>query len=110
MNWHGCPQVKLPLLGVELDSGDVNIFPTVADAQSYIESYDLDTWQLFGADGLVFALSSNGEGQPVIIKPTSDHDTIKLREFIQRYLDVLGYKADTERAKLNTILDNLKRF
>lgn len=104
------PQVKLPLLGIELDSGDVNIFPTVAAAQSYIESYDLDTWQVFGADGLVFALTSNGAGQIVTIKPTGERDTIKLREFIQRYLDALGYKADAERAKLNTILDTITRF
>ncbi len=104
------PEIKLPLLGVELDSGDVNIFPTVAAAQSYIESYDLETWQVFGADGMVFALTCNGEGQLVTITPTGEHDTIKLREFIQRYLGVLGYKADTERAKLNTILDTITRF
>lgn len=104
------PPIKLPLIGVELDSGDVNIFPTVAAAQSYIESYDLDTWQVFGADGLLLSLTSNGAGQLVTIEPTSNHDTVKLRELIQRYLGVLGYKADAERAKLNTILDTLTRF
>jgi hypothetical protein len=101
------PAIKLPLLGVELDSGDVNIFPTVAAAQSYIESYDLSTWQVFDAEGLVMSVSSNGEAKPVTVRPTAERDKKSLRKFIEQNLEVLGNKAATERAKLESILEAL---
>jgi hypothetical protein len=101
------PPIKLPLLGVELDSGDVNIFPTVADAQSYIESYDLATWQVYDADGLIMSVSSNGETKPVTVRPTGEFDRNSLQKFIEQNLEVLGKKAATERARLESILEAL---
>lgn len=101
------PPIKLPLLGVELDSGDVNLFSTVADAQSYIESYDLATWQVFDADGLLMSVSSNGEAKPVTVRPTGERDKNSLRKFIEQNLEVLGNKAATERTNLESILKAL---
>ena len=101
------PPIRLPLLGVELDSGDVNLFSTVAEAQSYIESYDLATWQVFDAEGLVMSVSSNGEAKPVTVRPTAERDKKSLRKFIEQNLEVLGNKAATERAKLESILEAL---
>ncbi len=101
------PPIKLPLLGVELDSGDVNIFPTVADAQSCIESYDLATWQVFDADGQAMSVSSNGEAKPVTVKPTGGRNKNSLRKFIEQNLQALGNKAATERARLESILEAL---
>jgi|GEM_PF-1725188 len=101
------PPIKLPLLGVELDSGDVNLFSTVADAQSYIESYDLATWKVFDADGLLMSVSSNGEAKPVTVRPTGERDKNSLRKFIEQNLEVLGNKAATERTHLESILDAL---
>ncbi len=101
------PPVKLPLLAVELDSGDVNLFSTVADAQSYIESYDLATWQVFDAAGQVMSVSSNGEAKPVTVRPTGERDKNSLRKFIEQSLEALGNKAANERAKLESILEGL---
>jgi len=103
------PPIKLPLLGVELDSGDVNIFQTVTEAQSYIESYDLATWQVFDAEGLLMSVSSNGEAKPVTVRPTGERDKKCLRKFIEQNLEVLGNKAATERAKLESILEGLSQ-
>ena len=103
------PPITLPLLGVELDSGDVNIFPTIADAQGYIESYDLATWKVFDAAGQVMSVSSNGEAKPVTVRPSGESDENSLRRFIEQNLQTLGNKAAPERAKLESILEGLSQ-
>jgi hypothetical protein len=53
------------------------------------------------------SVSSNGETKPVTVRPTGEFDRNSLQKFIEQNLEVLGKKAATERARLESILEAL---
>jgi len=75
-----------PIFGIELDSGDVNVFMTQAAAESYVEFPDLDNWLLFDVNGRVLKLSVEAGWGGVRLASTEECDKERLLGFVTAYL------------------------
>lgn len=100
--------MHLPLFGLELDSGDITQFERVSEAESYIESYDIDTWRVFDALGQMCSIEPS-EPSPMVrltLKPSETAQAIV--PAIVSYLarpSTSGTKAETA---LRMVLDRLQ--
>lgn len=66
------------------DSVNLDVFPSLAAAESGTEVYDLQTLVYFATDGTV--LAATAEGYAVRLAPTSDRRADELRDRLRVYL------------------------
>lgn len=89
--------MNLPILGVD-DAGDIHIFNSVSDAESYIEWQDINEWSVYTADGFIMKPSVLRQGflQPIKteLKCSAESAVDRLRDSIIRYLQPRGYERN----------------
>ena len=103
--------MQLPLFGVEMDSGDITLFEKLSDAESYIESYDIDTWQVFDSAGGMCKIEP-GKIEPMVKITTEESIEIRqLMPIIGKFLarpSTAGSKIEAEIRKVLMLVDKSK--
>lgn len=91
-----------------MDSGDITLFEKLSDAESYIESYDIDTWRVFDSEGRMCKIEP-GKIEPMV-KITIE-ESLEIRQlmpiigkFLARHSTV-GTKVETELRKVLELLN-----
>lgn len=102
-----------PILGVETDSKDVDIFESIEHAESYMEPEDADEWEVYTAEGLIVRVTVEGRTQGLFanrghikLEVTTELAVEKLKLALQHYLSVLGQRpaADSSLGSLVQLL------
>jgi hypothetical protein len=88
-------QIAEPIIGIELDSKDVNVFWKMPEAEMYVEPADIDNWLFFDSIGRELRITPNLDGQRIDIVATQKIDKSTLRIFIEAYLRQPDLANDT---------------
>lgn len=97
-----------PVVGIELDSHDVNIFWTVPEAESYVEPADIDNWLVFDANGKKLQITLTPEHQKVTLVATGEADKGRLQSFLEGYLSQPKLSRDRNVAALEKFSKRLR--
>lgn len=100
--------ISAPLFGVELDSGDISLFEKLSDAESYIESYDIDTWRVFDSAGRLCQIEPAAKVPMVKISLASDGDLRSLLPIVQAFLNRQSSSGTKEKAALMRVLSAIE--
>lgn len=102
--------MKLPLLAIQLDSRDVDVFESVQKAEAAIEIYDIDGWEVYDADGAVFELRAEPGWNGVRLSETPRHNQQSLADAIREYLTVLGKRDIARIESFDDLVANFVRI
>lgn len=106
-------QIAEPIIGIELDSKVVNVFWTLAEAETYIEVVDKKNWLIFDSVGRELRITPKHQGYRVSLVATQKNDKSTLLLFLESYLRQPNLANDTPVTylrKLASELQNLTRF
>jgi hypothetical protein len=112
-------KMKGPFIAIETDSNDVLIFDSLWEAQSKIEPYDVDEWEVYDVDGRVICISllendakllgmRIGYPPSVRLEPSERMDPERLRGYLRRYLVVIGEPDPGPESPLNIMSEMIQ--
>jgi hypothetical protein len=91
------------ILGIELDSRDVNVFKNIATAESYIEIPDIANWLAFDTTAVIYQIGRDASGYKVKLSRTEKSNPNQLLQYITGYLNRPHSRSSAE----STLLEEL---
>lgn len=88
-------QIVEPIIGIELDSKDVNVFWTLAEAETYVELVDIEHWLIFDSAGRELQITPKHQSYRVSLVATQKNDKSTLLLFLEAYLRQPNLAKDT---------------
>lgn len=91
------------ILGIELDSRDVNVFKNIAEAESYIEIPDIANWLAFDTTAAIYRIGRDDKGHKVKLSKTENSNPNQLLQHVAAYLNRHRSRPSAE----STLLEEL---